>query len=286
MASADIDKMLREMAQVRGLKLVKSRRRKAGGDFGRYGLKDAKTDKACFGIGDRGLEATAKDVETYLRGQTKAEWKRSLIGPVAAPKPAARRAKRRLLEAEEPAPRRPVRKVEARTNEPPKPVRKVQAKAKEPPPAKPVKREAPQPKVELVIREAKGSDARAIAALMDAPPTSRRIAAAIAQLADEGKPVLVAEEKGVIGVVSYDVMAALQHDAPMGRIVLLTTARQARRRGVGGKLLEQAEARLGKLGCETIEVVNAIEISNANSFLRGHGYDRNGYRFARGIKKK
>ena len=45
MPTRDIDAMLRAMAQVRGLKLVKSRRRKPGGDFGRYGLKDAKTDK-------------------------------------------------------------------------------------------------------------------------------------------------------------------------------------------------------------------------------------------------
>jgi hypothetical protein len=38
MEQAERDKMLREMAQHRGFKLVKSRRRKPGGDFGRYGL--------------------------------------------------------------------------------------------------------------------------------------------------------------------------------------------------------------------------------------------------------
>lgn len=279
MAAGDIDKMLREMAQVRGLKLVKSRRRKPGGDFGHYGLKDAKTDKPCFGIGERGLKATAEDVASYLRGQTKAEWKRSLIAPVPAPKPAPRRAKKPVAEPEPPL-RRRMRTAKER---PPSP-RQVKP---EPPPKraapapKPVRREAPQPKVELVIREAKGSDARAIAALMDDPPTTRKISATIDVLSRAGKPVFVADEGGIVGAVSYDVMTALQHPAPLGRIVFLTTAKPARRRGIGGKLLAEAQARLRKLGCATIEVVNAIELSNANSFLRAHGFARSGYRFTR-----
>ena len=49
------DAMLREMAKHRGFKLVKSRRRKPGGDFGRFGLVDAKTGQDCFGIGKHGL---------------------------------------------------------------------------------------------------------------------------------------------------------------------------------------------------------------------------------------
>lgn len=280
MASRDIDKMLREMAQVRGLKLVKSRRRKPGGDFGHYGLKDAKSDKPCFGIGERGLKATAEDVEKYLRGQSKAEWKRSLIAPVSAPKPAPRHAKRPVADPE-PAPRRAKRTVAEPERAPVRPLARP-IKAKPPPPPKPVS----QPKVGLVIRAAKASDARAIATLMDEPPTPSKIATTISALAKAGKPVFVAEEKDVVGVVSYDVVTALQHAARMGRIVLLTTAKQARRRGVGSKLLEQAEARLRKLGCEIVEVVNAIELSNANGFLRQHGYQRSGYRFTRAVEKK
>jgi hypothetical protein len=48
-----------------------------------------------------------------------------------------------------------------------------------------------------------------------------------------------------------------------------------------GQTTEQAEARLRALGCGTFELVNNIELSNANHFLRGHGYQRSGYRFAR-----
>jgi hypothetical protein len=79
------DALLREMAQDRGLKLVKSRRRTPGrGDYGHYGLADAKTGKPCFGFGKRGLTATPDEVKEWLRAETAAGWKRSVRG---SPKP-------------------------------------------------------------------------------------------------------------------------------------------------------------------------------------------------------
>jgi hypothetical protein len=89
------DEMLRDMAAHRGLRLVRSRRRKPGGDFGRYGLTDIKTGQDCFGIGKDGLEATADEIEDYLRRGAVADWKRSLglAGKAAAdakPKPKKR----------------------------------------------------------------------------------------------------------------------------------------------------------------------------------------------------
>jgi ribosomal protein S18 acetylase RimI-like enzyme len=76
--SADAD-ALREMAENRGCKLVTSRVRTPGrGDYGRFGLKDAKTGKAVLGIGKTGLTATAEEVETYLRGGAASAWKSSV----------------------------------------------------------------------------------------------------------------------------------------------------------------------------------------------------------------
>src|SRR5690348_210421 len=91
MAEDDRDKMLRDMAENRGCKLVKSRRRKPGtGDYGHYGLKDAKTGQEVFGFGDAGLTATAEEIEAWLRGGAISEWKRSLKSAAAAAAPAAR----------------------------------------------------------------------------------------------------------------------------------------------------------------------------------------------------
>jgi uncharacterized cupin superfamily protein len=80
------DETLREMARHRGLKLRKSRRRKPGGDFGRYGLVDA-AGKAVLGIGDKGCEASAADIEAWLRDAARATWKSSAGTAKARRKP-------------------------------------------------------------------------------------------------------------------------------------------------------------------------------------------------------
>lgn len=85
---------LREMAEHRGLRLVRSRRRKPGGDFGRYGLVDRRSGKDVFGVGKRGLQASDEEIERFLRGQDVATWKSSAkaartvsSGPERPPRP-------------------------------------------------------------------------------------------------------------------------------------------------------------------------------------------------------
>lgn len=80
------DDALRGMAAHRGFKLVKSRRRKPGGDFGLYGLKDGE-GKPAFGMEAEGLAATAAQVEAFLRDSTRATWTKS-AGTAKRRKPA------------------------------------------------------------------------------------------------------------------------------------------------------------------------------------------------------
>ena len=68
---------LREMARIRGFRLAKSRRRKRGGDRGKFGLTEIESGKEVLGFGDKGFEASAKDVETFLREQAGDAWLRS-----------------------------------------------------------------------------------------------------------------------------------------------------------------------------------------------------------------
>jgi len=88
------DEALREMAENRGLKLVRSRIRTPGrGDYGRFALKDAKTGREVFGFGRKGLTATPDEIEDFLRGNAAATWKSSVgnarrAAPAARPRPA------------------------------------------------------------------------------------------------------------------------------------------------------------------------------------------------------
>lgn len=78
---------LRELARNRGCKLVGSRVRTPGkGDYGRFGLRDAKTGRELFGFGKKGLAATADEIEAFLRGNAAATW-RSSAGSAKRPKP-------------------------------------------------------------------------------------------------------------------------------------------------------------------------------------------------------
>jgi GNAT superfamily N-acetyltransferase len=73
------DDALREMAGNRGLKLVSSRIRTPGrGDYGKFGLKDAKSGREVLGFGRKGLTATAEEIEIFLRGGATSAWKSSV----------------------------------------------------------------------------------------------------------------------------------------------------------------------------------------------------------------
>ena len=88
------DEELREAAKHRGYRLVKSRRRKPGGDFGLYGLKSADGAEA-FGFADGALTASGEDIAGFLRDAARATWDVSAGGvktraprPKRAPRPA------------------------------------------------------------------------------------------------------------------------------------------------------------------------------------------------------
>ena len=96
---------LRDMAANRGCKLVKSRVRTPGrGDYGRYGLRDAKTGRDVFGVGKKGLTGSPEEVEAFLRGDAAATWKAS-AGSIK------RKAKAEKAKAPKPEPKLAIREA-------------------------------------------------------------------------------------------------------------------------------------------------------------------------------
>ena len=126
---------LREMAAHRGLKLRASRRRKPGGDFGRFGLEGADATPV-FGIGTEGLEASAAEIESYLRGALATDWQTS-VRQTPMPKRAAATRKDAPPSAEKPAhdEEEPVRRRRAKAGRPRRSVVEPAQPLPPPPPA-------------------------------------------------------------------------------------------------------------------------------------------------------
>jgi ribosomal protein S18 acetylase RimI-like enzyme len=268
------DKMLRDMAENRGCKLVKSRRRKPGGDFGRYGLKDSKSGQEVYGFGDDGLTASAEEIEAWLRGGAVAEWKRSLKAAAGAPQ-----TKAKPEHARKPA-----------NDEPVAPARRRKAEASSPPPAPPPSPPPPPPpppKPKLSVREAKPRDAEAIAALaseLGFPSEAAAVRKRLGALAKRGEPVLVAEDEEVIGFIAWTVWIPVHRPKPVGRITTLVVTKKARGRGVGSALVAEAEARFLNAGCGLAEVTSNVELGGAHDFYRRRDYERTSWRFGKSLE--
>lgn len=266
MVDKDKDDALREMAANRGCKLVKSRRRKPGGDYGRYGLADRRTGKRLFGFADDGLEASAEEIEDFLRGSAVSTWKSSLASSVKA----AKGAKSSPAPAPAPVKARGQRKAEAETPPQPKP-------------------EAPAEPARLRIRAADSVDSEAIALLLaelgyEAAPDE--IADRLQSLARGGEPVLLARQgEETLGCLTWHVTPNLHRPWPIGRITMLVVAARARRQGIGRALIEAAKKRMAQRGCGLVEVTSNVKLRAAHAFYAKIGFERTSQRFARAISR-
>lgn len=268
MADRERDEGLREMARHRGFRLVKSRRRKAGGDFGRYGLKSAESGEECLGFGRTGLTASADEIEAFLRQQTATTWKTSLAAAGKAA-PQKRTGKDKPKAPSSPPPSK---------SPTPSPPRARPAKSAKRASAQP----APEPK--LRIREADSVDAEALARLVSpfAPTHADEIAERLPLLARAGERPLVARlGDDVVGLITWHVTPVLHRPRPVGRITYLQVDEKVRKQGIGRRLVEAVEERLRERGCGAMEVTSNAKLTRAHAFYRALGFERGSYRFAK-----
>ena len=264
MADATTDDKLREMAEHRGLKLVKSRKRKPGsGDYGKFGLTDM-GGKALLGIGDGGLTASADDIEAYLRAGAISTWKASADATPARVRPAAeeRVTEKRDLPLPSVKSRRAIKAVERK----PKPLPKAEPR--------------------LLIRAGKPSDAAMLALLLRQlarVEIDERAIAGNFEAARRAKGGLVVAERGMlVGCCAWAIFPTIQHGL-LGRLTLLLVHEKHRRRGIATAMLDAAVSALRKAGCSRLEAMSDIDIANAHGFFRTRGFEQTSYRFARSI---
>ena len=143
--------------------------------------------------------------------------------------------------------------------------------------------------IDLKIRDGKLSDAADLAALMcelgygtaGAEMESRLISI----LKDPRYKTLVAlnDDKicGMIGTVSA---SNYLHNDLTGRIIALVVSRESRRRGIGARLIAEAEKNLIQRGITRVTVTARFEREKAHQFYEKLGYARTGFRFAKNLR--
>lgn len=258
---------LREAARHRGLKLVKSRRRKPGGDFGLFGLTD-RAGKRLFGFDDGALTATADDIAAYLRKGSASSWAES----ARRAKPPARRARAGTSAR---APRRPKR---SQRDEAPRPPARPAAAAKAPsrPVEEPPDRPPAPPPLEIV--KARAADAAAVAALIDGEVDGLKTL--LARTVRERMPWFLARQEGVVGCLAWHPIPHPLRGTIL-RITLLYVAPGERRRGIGTALVAALRDEAGRRGAP-IEAISDIAVRNAHGFFRTLDFAQTSYRFLLG----
>lgn len=318
MTDEPIDQKLRALAEHRGLKLLKSRKRTPGsGDYGKFGLTDA-DGKALLGMGRDGLTAAPEEVEAFLREGAASDWAASAKTTPARPagvkprptddeedhslaiRPRTRRAPLSgrksprktaagvagsgVAEADQ-AVARPSTKNGLADDDGRGPAGASTPKARA---ARPVPQEqpvAPEP-AELVIRAARPGDAADLAALLRPLKKTKvdelSIARSLGVVRKAGGGTVIALQGKLVGCCSWATLATFQHGL-VGRITLLFVDKRHRRQSVATAMLAEAAKALGKAGCAQIEVMSDIEIDNAHNFFRALKFEQTSYRFAKDI---
>jgi GNAT superfamily N-acetyltransferase len=90
---------------------------------------------------------------------------------------------------------------------------------------------------------------------------------------DPASAAYVAEADGeVLGVVAVHVCPFFERPGHWARLVALVVSDRARRRGVGGQLVAEAESFATGRGCVRMEVTSADRRDDAHAFYRQLGY--------------
>lgn len=135
--------------------------------------------------------------------------------------------------------------------------------------------------MEIRLRHAASADAAAIAALL----AELGYAATAAQIAERmaatsGDAVVVAEADGAVqGVLVLHVAPMLHLPHPVARITALATAAEARGKGIGRRLVEEAASLAREAGCRTLELTTARSRDDAHAFYRRLGFRDAALRF-------
>jgi GNAT superfamily N-acetyltransferase len=130
----------------------------------------------------------------------------------------------------------------------------------------------------VLIRPVRDTDVSAVVDLLGQLGYPQDGTAATAQRVrswtrDPSSAAYVADDGGdVLGVVAVHVCPFFERDGAWARIAALVVADRARGRGVGSRLVAEAESFAADHGCARMEVTSSDRRGEAHAFYRGRGY--------------
>ena len=138
--------------------------------------------------------------------------------------------------------------------------------------------------MDVTIREARDSDAEAIASLLGElgyPTNAADVPRRLEKMrAEGGQWTLVAERDGhVLGTATVMIRHMLSRDAPFGRVTTVVVSEAARSQGIGGALIARAEEICRAVGCGALEVTSAAQRTRAHDFYLRLGFEDRPKRF-------
>jgi GNAT superfamily N-acetyltransferase len=129
----------------------------------------------------------------------------------------------------------------------------------------------------LVARQATLDDADRIAGLFTDegyPAGPSDIRERLGRFASDFSTVLVVEfEDEVVGFVAVHVMPRFEHSDRVARVLALVVDQGVRERGVGHRLMEEAESVARETGCAFIEVTAGHHRADALQLFESIGYE-------------
>jgi len=140
--------------------------------------------------------------------------------------------------------------------------------------------------VDLAIRFAEAADAEALAGLMTELGYETRTSEMTMRLetiaADARYRTFVAVSDGkVCGMIGTFCFSSYEHNNPGGRILALVVSKDARRAGVGRRLIAAAESDFEQRNIQRVAVNTHLTRKDAHKFYERVGYTNNGFRFVK-----
>src|SRR5204863_6644870 len=142
---------------------------------------------------------------------------------------------------------------------------------------------------DLRIRNAELSDAAELAALacdLGYKTTGAEMESRLVSILKDPryKTLVALKDEKICGMIGTFSASSYLHNDLSGRIIALVVSRESRRRGIGARLIAEAEKNLIQRGITRVTVTARFEREKAHQFYEKPGYARTGFRFAKNLR--